>query len=65
MKKSDTLQDWQKKTKGKNKLMISFNQFVEYMRKEMEKKFQGRLAMKVEKVEKNNGVVIASLYHGV
>lgn len=41
--------------------MISFNQFVEYMRKEMEKKFQGRLAMKVEKVKKNNGVVIASL----
>lgn len=41
--------------------MISFNQFVDYMRKEMGKKFQGRLAMKVEKIEKNNGVVIASL----
>ncbi len=41
--------------------MISFNQFVKCMRKEMGKKFQGRLAIKVEKVEKNNGVVITSL----
>ena len=31
------------------------------MRKEMGKKFQGRLAIKLEKVEKNNGVVITSL----
>lgn len=38
--------------------MISFNQFVKCMRKEMGKKFQGRLTIKVEKVEKNNGVVI-------
>lgn len=41
--------------------MISFNQFVKCMRKEMGKKFQGRLAIKLEKVEKNNGVVITSL----
>ena len=41
--------------------MISFNQFVKCMRKEMVKKFQGRLAIKLEKVEKNNGVVITSL----
>ncbi len=41
--------------------MISFNQFVKCMRKEMGKKFQGRLTIKVEKVEKNNGVVITSL----
>ena len=41
--------------------MISFNQFVECMRKEMVKKFQGRLAMKAEKVKKNNGVAVASL----
>ena len=41
--------------------MISFNQFVECMRKEMVKKFQGRLAMKAEKIKKNNGVAVASL----
>ena len=41
--------------------MISFNQFVKCMRKEMGKKFQGRLAIKLEKVEKNNVVVITSL----
>jgi len=41
--------------------MISFEQFVEYMRKELEKRFEGRLAIKVEHIKKNNGVLVASL----
>ncbi|MCI8270614.1 MAG: hypothetical protein HFG55_13330 [Lachnospiraceae bacterium] len=42
VEKMDTLQGWRKKkkkTKGKNKPMISFHQFVEYLRKEMGKRF--------------------------
>lgn len=41
--------------------MISFHQFVEYMRKEQEKRFGGRLAIEVQHVKKNNGVLVASL----
>lgn len=41
--------------------MISFHQFVEHMRKEQEKKFQGRLAIEVQRVKKNNGVLAVSL----
>mgnify|MGYP006992790556 FL=1 len=41
--------------------MISFHQFVEYMRKEQEKRFEGRLAIEVEHVKKNNGVLVTSL----
>lgn len=41
--------------------MISFHQFVEYMRKELEKRFEGRLAIQVEQVKKNNGISVTSL----
>lgn len=41
--------------------MISFDQFVEYMRKEQEKRFEGRLAIEVQRVKKNNGVATACL----
>lgn len=41
--------------------MISFRQFVECMRKEQEKKFKGRLAIEVERVKENNGVLVTGL----
>lgn len=41
--------------------MISFRQFVECMRKEQEKKFEGRLAIEVERVKENNGVLVTGL----
>lgn len=41
--------------------MIRFHQFVAYMKKEQVSRFQGRLAIKAEKVKINNGVFMTSL----
>ena len=41
--------------------MLNFYQFVEYMRKEQEKRFEGRLAIEVERIKKNNGVLVTGL----
>lgn len=41
--------------------MISFERFVEHMRKEQIKRFQGRLAIEVQRVKENNGVFATDL----
>lgn len=41
--------------------MLKFYQFVERMRKEQEKRWKGRLAIEVQHVKKNNGVLVTSL----